>query len=189
LQQLAIAVDIGHLETSTFHEAQAAGVDGGEAHAIRGDAHGREDPPDLLTAQDDRELLLTPGASDVEHRPLTAERLLIEELDAAQGNGMRSASDLLDGTQVQQVVADVLFRKGVWGRMIELRQLRDGVDVSLDRAIGVAAQLEILDHAVAERCHGVLPGKSGKAPFDIAPSPSTTSTALHGLFSYPPKAD
>ena len=72
---------------------------------------------------------------------------------------MRCARDFLDGTQVQQVLADLLFRESVRGCMIEFRQLRDGMDVRLDRAVGVAAQLQVLDHAVAERCHGILSGK------------------------------
>jgi hypothetical protein len=105
VEELAIAIDIGHLQTHALRETKATGIDGGEAHAVDCNPHVIENAPDLATAQNDRELLLTLRASDTEHRPLAAERVLIEELDAAQRDGMRDTSDLLDGTQVQQVFA------------------------------------------------------------------------------------
>jgi hypothetical protein len=56
---------------------------------------------------------------------------------------MRAPRDFLDGAQMEEIVADLLFRESVGRGMIELGQLRDGPHVGFDRAVGVAAQLEI----------------------------------------------
>ncbi len=77
-----LAVDVRHLEPDAFHEPQAAGVDRGEAHAEPCVRLGVKDPPHLVAAQHNGELLLAFGARDVEDRPRSPERLLIEELDA-----------------------------------------------------------------------------------------------------------
>lgn len=84
------------------------------------------------------------------------ERLLVEELDAAQGDGVRGARDLLDGGQVEEVMANLFFAELVGGGMVELGELSDGTNVRLDGALGVAAQLQIIDHALAEQCHEIL---------------------------------
>jgi hypothetical protein len=153
VQELPLAVDIGDLEPNALPEPQATSVDRGEADAIDGAADAGENPPHLVAAQDGREFLLALGPRDVEHIPRPRERLLIEELDTAEGDGVGAARDLLDGAQVEEILADVLFRELVGGRMIELGQLSDGPHVGVDGAVGVAAELEILHHAVAERRH------------------------------------
>jgi len=54
VEQLALAIDVGHLEVRAFQQAQAAGVDGGQADAIDGAAHGGENPPDFVAAEHNR---------------------------------------------------------------------------------------------------------------------------------------
>jgi hypothetical protein len=49
--------------------------------------------------------------------------LLVEELEAAEGDGVGAAGDFLDGAQVEEGVADLLFPELVWGGMIEPGQL------------------------------------------------------------------
>jgi hypothetical protein len=43
--------------------------------------------------------------------------------------------------------------------VIELRQSGDGADVCLHRAVGVATELEVLDHACSELGHTILSDK------------------------------
>ena len=93
------------------------------------------------------------------HVPRAAQRLLVEELDPAQGDRVRPARHLPHGGQVHQVVAHLLFPDPVGGGTMELRELCDGPDVGLDGAIRIAAQLKVLNHTLAERCHDVLSGK------------------------------
>jgi hypothetical protein len=58
-QDLAVAIDIGHLKARAFRETKTTGINRGETHAIDGDPHLVENAPDLVTAQDHGELLLT----------------------------------------------------------------------------------------------------------------------------------
>jgi hypothetical protein len=64
--------------------------------------------------------------------------------------------DLLDGREVEEVLPEVFFRERVRRGMIELGELRDRARVGLDGAISIAAELQVLDHAVAEWSHGIL---------------------------------
>jgi hypothetical protein len=191
VEQRAVAIDIRHLEADTLHEPEPAGVNGGEADAVDSDPHRVEHPPHFVAAQDDGELVLALGTCDVEDGPRPPEGLPIEELDAAEGNGVGAARHLLDGAQVEQVLPDLLFTELVGGGLIEAGQLSDRVDVGLDRAVGVAAELEVLDHALAERCHVVL-SDEGVRGSDTAPL--SFSIARQGECAtdgqcYPPQAD
>ena len=155
----AVAIDIRHLKLRPLHEAEPAGVDRGEAGAIDGEVNGGQDAPHFRAAQDDGQFLLALRARDVEHGPRAAERLLVEALDAAQRDGVRAPCDLLHGAEVEEIVSHLLFRELVGGGMIEPGELNDGAGVGLDGAVGVAAELEIVDQALAERGHGGLSGK------------------------------
>ena len=118
-----------------------------------------ENPPDLVTAQHDREFLLALGACDVEDAPVPLERLFVEELDAAESDRVRAARHLLDVGQVQEVIAHLLFRDPVREFTVEFRELSNCANVGLDGAIRIAAKLEVVQHPLAERCHDVLSGK------------------------------
>ena len=170
VEQRAIAVNVRHVQTKAFHEAKPAGVDRGEADAVRVDPHGVEDPPHLVAAQHDGEFLRPFGTRDVEHPPRLAERLLIEERDLAESDGVRAACDLLHGAQVQQVLADLLFPEPVRRGMMERRELGNGADVSFDRAVGILAELEVLRQALAERSP-VIHSEQGERGSDSAPRP------------------
>ena len=82
----------------------------GQADAVGSDPHGAEDAPDLVAAEHGGKLLLLPGPGDAEHGPLAPERLLVEELDAAEGDGVGAPRHLLLGGEVDQVVADLVPR-------------------------------------------------------------------------------
>lgn len=150
------AVDVRDLQSNAFGEAKAAGVHRGETDAIDRNADVVECAPHFLAAQDDRKLLLALWAHDGKHRPLESERVLVKEADATDGDEEGAARYLSFDAQVEQVLSDLLFREGLGRRMIVGCQLGDGPGVGLDGAFGVAAQLEVLDHAFAERFHDVL---------------------------------
>ena len=54
--------------------------------------------------------------------------------------------------------------------MIALRELGDGANAGLDRAVGVAAELEVLRHALTERGHEIL-SEQGERGSDSATRP------------------
>ena len=166
-------------------------MDRGEADAVDGNPRGVENPPHFVAAQNDREFLLALGASDVEDGPRATERLLMEELETAEHDGVRTARDLPHGTQVEQILPDLRFTELVGGGMMEAGQLGDGADVGLDGAVGVATKLEVLRHAVAERCHAILSGK-GVRGSDRALLPFSRAREGHRAREwpcYPPQAD
>jgi hypothetical protein len=43
--------------------------------------------------------------------------------------------------------------------MMELGQLGDGAHVALHGAVGVTAELQVVDHALAKQCHEILSEK------------------------------
>jgi hypothetical protein len=70
-----------------------------------------------------------------------------------------AARNLLDGAKVHEVRTNLFFRERVRRRMVEPGQLCHGVNVGADGALGVPAQMEILNHALAEWCHEILSEK------------------------------
>jgi hypothetical protein len=142
-------VDIRDLQVRPFQQAQPAGVDGGQADAVDGNAHLGQNPPDFLPAQDYREFLLARGPHEPERGPVALQRVLVEELDPAQGNGGGGAGHLLLGGQVQEVPAQILLAEAVGAGMVMGGELADGGDVALLRASGEPPQLHVLDHPLA----------------------------------------
>jgi len=148
VEQHAGAVDVADLQASAFGEAQATGVDRGQAGAVGRDADLLEDRVDLLSAQDHGETFLLLGSDDVEDAPCTLEGLFVEELDAAQGDGDRSASELLDVDEVEEVLAEFLLGDRIGRLSVVASQLADGAEVGLLSSCAEPVELHILDHAL-----------------------------------------
>jgi hypothetical protein len=147
VQEHPTAVDVGRLKARSFVQAQAAGVDRGQAGPIDRYAHTGQNLVDLLTAQHHRELLLATGTDKPQSGPLLAQGLFVKELDPAQSDGRGGAGHLLDVGQVQKVPAEVLLAELVGAAPVVLGELADRGDVALLGPCGVPPQLHILDHA------------------------------------------
>ena len=113
LEALAAAVDVRDEEVGALHEAEPAGVDGGETDAVGWDADGAEHSPDLVPAENDGELAHPPGPRDAEDLPLAAERALVEELDAAEGDLVRAVGHLPYGGELDKVAAHLILAEQV----------------------------------------------------------------------------
>jgi hypothetical protein len=89
---------------------------------------------------------------------------------------------------VEQVLPDLLFTELVGSGMMKLGELGNGADVGLDGAVGIAAELEVLDHAVAERCHEVLSekGMRGSDSALLSFSIARQGTRATDWLCYPP---
>ena len=119
--------------------------------------------------------------------------MLDEELDAAQGDGDGRPGVVPVLRELEEVLPQLLVRHEV-RRFAEVRgQLADGADVGLLGARRERAELHVLEHALAQRCHGGLLS----AEREISPAIGVSSDARwdsqtevdeRGL-SYPPQAD
>lgn len=113
------------------------------------EAHRRERAPDFVPTEDDRERAPPLWARDVEDRPLAAQSLFIEEPEPAQGLGETRAGELPLAGEVEEVRAQLGFRQLI-GRGAEMSgEARDDRHVGLDGPLGVAAEMEVIDQALA----------------------------------------
>ena len=130
-------------------EAQATGVNRGEADARAEQAGTAEHRSHLFEAQDHGQFLLARGADNAEGGPVSVEGVLEEELDATQGNRARAPRVLLDILDVEEILSEFFLGDHVWGLVIVLRQLAHSPDVHLLRTLRQAPELKALDHALA----------------------------------------
>ena len=149
VKNAAGTVDVGDLKGGALHEAQATGVNRGQAEAVDVDAHSVEDAPDLVAAEHHRELLFRTRLGDIQALPVAAERFVVEEAEASEDDGEGATGDVLVELQMQQVAADLVFSELVGRPVIVACQLGDGVDVALNSARGVAPELHLLYHLAA----------------------------------------
>jgi hypothetical protein len=88
---------------SAFLQAQTTGIDGGQTNLVTQHSDATKKLAHLLAAEDHGQLLVRGRTHDAEDGPVTIERLLVEEPDAANG----------DGHGVARVMFDVLGEKEV----------------------------------------------------------------------------
>ena len=75
------------LQMRAFLQAQAAGVDGGQTNFVARQSDAAKNLAHFREAEDDGQLLFRGRTHDAEDGPVTVERLLVEEPDAADGDG------------------------------------------------------------------------------------------------------
>lgn len=121
-------VDVGDLKAGALHEAQATGINRGQADAVDVDAHGVEDAPDLVAAEHHGEFLFGARLGDIQALPIAAKRLLVEEAEAAEDDREGAAGDLLVELQMQQVASDLVFFELV-GRPVGLPFVRSATTI------------------------------------------------------------
>jgi hypothetical protein len=150
----AHSVDVSDLQVGPFLEAQPTGIDGGETYAIARQFEVRQNGSDLFDTEDDREFLFAWGSDEGERGPCPLQRVLIEKLEAAQGDGTRAARVVLDVLEIEEVVTAFFLRDAVGGLVVMVRQLPDGPDIHLLSPFGQASQLQVFDHPLAQWRHG-----------------------------------
>jgi hypothetical protein len=126
VEEHTFGVNVPDLEAQTFPQAQAAGVDGGQADPVIQCRDLSQDPADLASGENDRELKLRLGPNQTQFGgPNTIEALFPEEFEGANDLGAGLASDLLLGFET-----DAILTKFLWGNEIrrfamEIGQLAD----------------------------------------------------------------
>jgi len=118
---------------------------------VVGRADGRDEPPDLIDREDVGESPLLADAEPAEGRPVARGGVGVEELDAAVGDHERAGGELPVVLEVEEVVADLGLGEPV-GRGAEVvGELSDGAEVGLLGERAESGELQVLEHALAER--------------------------------------
>ena len=132
VQEHALGVDVADFQVEGLTQAQAAGVDGGQGDAVIEGRDGGEDAADLGGGEDDGELELGVGADQFDlGGPGTAEGLLPEQLDGADGLGGAGAGEATFGLEVEEVLAQFLGGDLLGGAVEVLAELADAGQVGL----------------------------------------------------------
>ena len=107
--------------------------------------NGREDFAHFAGRKDDRKFELGIGADQLQfERPLTFESFFPEEFDGANGLGAGLAGGLLDGFEMNEVLADLFRGEQVRGDVVKLAELTQASVVGLLGAGADGQELEII---------------------------------------------
>jgi hypothetical protein len=98
-------IDIPDLKLRPFLEPQTAGVDGRETDSVGWNYDEAEKLVNLLDAENGRKLFLAGRANEVQGRQVLVEGVLVEELDAAQGDGEGTAGVFLDILEMEEILS------------------------------------------------------------------------------------
>jgi len=131
MEEHAVAVDIGDLEGSAFGQAQTAGIDGGEANPMSEHVDAGEGSSDLLEAQYSGEGFDPLGFDKPDGGPVPFEGVLIEEFDAAQGDGAGHPGPSGDIGAIEEIMPQFFIGDQVWGFMVVFGEFEDGPGVGL----------------------------------------------------------
>lgn len=157
VQEHAFGVDVADLETQAFAQAQAAGVDGGQAHAVVEGRDGGQDAAHLIGREDDRQLGLRVGAGQVHFGgPGAAQGFFPEDFKGADGLGAGLASDFLVFLEMDAVLAEVFGRDQVGGFVVVLAELADAGVVGLLRAEADGQELEVVGERFQDGVRGTF---------------------------------
>ncbi len=83
VQHFTLTIDVTDFQARSFQQAQATGIDRGQANAVMMKLHSLENTAYFFHTQHDWQLLFFLGAQEVKGLPFPAERMLEEELDPA----------------------------------------------------------------------------------------------------------
>jgi hypothetical protein len=100
-----LAVNVGDLQVDALQQAQAARVNGRQAHAIVWATETAQDQAHLGGAEHNWQLFLARPAWQVEDDPFAVERPLIKKLEARQRNIKPTAGNLLVVLEVKKTQA------------------------------------------------------------------------------------
>jgi hypothetical protein len=145
VEEHAPGIDVAYLEPEPFSQTQSAGVDGGQADALTQALHLAEDLADFRSGKNDRQFELGIGADQIQFlRPVALEGFFPKELEGADELSGGLTGDLLDGLEVNAVLAD-LFNGDQFGRPVVLfTELAETGVVSLFGARADGQKLQVI---------------------------------------------
>lgn len=86
VDEQAGTINVGNLQVGALLQAQATGVNGRQAGPIPRQPHTLEERVHFLQAEDDWQLVLLGWPHEGQRGPVPLEGMVVEELDAAEGN-------------------------------------------------------------------------------------------------------
>ena len=157
VQEHTTGVDVAHLQANAFVQAQAAGVDGGQADPMVKEGDMIEQAAHFGGREDDGQFELEVGAGQLDFGgPGPPEGFLPEELDGTEGLGGGLAGDLLDGLEMEEVLAE-LPGADLIGRSVEVfAQLTNAGEVSLFGAGADGQELQVLGEGIKDGVRGTF---------------------------------
>lgn len=120
---------------------------------------------------------------------MAPQRLLVEELQRAQRLRETRPRQLPLAGQMEEVLAQLRFGQLVGRSMKMPGEARDHLDVRLDRPLGVAAEMEVVNQALAKGGHVILSGNGRRGSEQRPDTRSTQRDRPDQAQFYPPQAD
>lgn len=149
VQEPTLGIDVPDFQAQAFPQAQAAGVNEGEANPMIQRRHGQENLANFRSGEHDREFELGIGPDQFDFRgPDALKRFFPEQFDRAEGLGGSLASDLLDRLEVDEVLAQFLDGNQVGGFWVELAELAHASQVRVHGPWAKGHQEQIVVEAV-----------------------------------------
>lgn len=155
MQEHAFGIDVAHVDVKTFVQAQTAGIDGGQTDTMVEKGNVIEQAAHFGGREDDGQFELKVGASQLDFGgPESLEGFLPEELDGAKGLGGGLAGNLLDGLEMEEVLAELLGADLI-GRGVEVfAQLTNAGKVRLFGAGADGQELQVLGEGIKDGVRG-----------------------------------
>jgi len=165
--QHALGGDVRDLQLRPFPQAPSTGIDHPQTHAGFRLVDQGQQVPDLLRTPHDWQCLAVSGSNEVEDRPWSLQRALVEEPDPIEVNAEGALGDLLLVEQEQEGPAELFCAELVGRAPVVLSQMADSVDITLLGLGGEPPELQIFEHTASEGSH-LSP------PVRVADNPSQT---------------
>jgi hypothetical protein len=155
--QHPVGVNVRDLEMGPFPQAQSAGIDHPQTHPSFGVDYRGQQRADFLGTHYNWQFLAVPGPHERQDRPWSLQGDLIKKPAPIEVDTEGTLRDLLLMEQIETVLADLFFVELVRSAPVVLREVLDGLDVTLLGPGGEPTQLQVFEHTVSEGSHGDPP--------------------------------
>ena len=157
MQEHAPGINVTHLQLEPFSQTQATGVDRGQGDTMIEGLDLREDATHLGGGENDGQFELGIGADQFHlGRPGTAKGFLPEKFDGAERLRGGLTGDLLDGLEMEEVLAELFGADLIGGAVEELTELADAGVVSLFGAGTDGQQRQVVGEGIEDCVRGGL---------------------------------
>lgn len=148
------AVDVLNAKTDGLRDPQATGVQQHLAHADLRPTNQRQELADLVTPQDNRQLLVPLDPDEIQGCRGAPESIAVQELDGEQVDTNRALGP--PSGQEDEEPTKLLFRELVGGSLEVAGQVRNGIHVRPLGGLQQGVQTHVLNHSASQFGHDLL---------------------------------